>query len=255
MRRLAVVVAAYDERENVEPLVRRLQAALLPLEDWRWQAIFVVEGRDGTREVLERLAGELPQLQVLYHEEPSGIGAAFRRGFAAVPPDVDVVVTMDADLNHRPEELPRLLDSAARSGCDLLIGSRFVAGSAVEGTPAWKRALSWCGNAVMRHLFRLEVGDKTSGFRVYRAAALRGLSFVNDGFAFLPELLLQARAAGLVVREEPIHFVFRRRGRSKMAILGTSVSYLALLRPWRPRPRAMPEPRASGASSGAASRS
>ena len=104
MSRLSVVVAAYDEEENVEPLTRRLAAALSTLAGWSWEILYVVEGTDGTRDVLARLAREVPALRVLYQERPSGLGNAFRRGFAALPADAEWAVTLDADLNHRPEE-------------------------------------------------------------------------------------------------------------------------------------------------------
>jgi dolichol-phosphate mannosyltransferase len=237
VKRLAVVIAAYDERDNVEPLVRRLRATLDALAGWEWELIFVVEGADGTREALERLAPEVRRLRVLYQARPAGIGDAFRRGFAAVPADADFVVTLDADLNHQPEEIPRLLAAAERRGCDVLVGSRFVAGARVDGTPAWKRLLSTTVNRLMRHLYGLQVADKTSGFRVYRAAALRRLAFDNDAFAFLPELLLRAQRLGLTLAEEPIHFVFRRHGKSKMGLWDTSRSYVSLLRPRTRRPR------------------
>ena len=229
MRRLAVVIAAYDERDNIEPLVSRLRQTLDHLPGWQWHAIFVVAGTDGTREALERLARDRSDLEILYDSAPSGIGAAFRRGFAAVAPDVDFVVTMDADLNHQPEEISRLLDQAVRRQTDVLVGSRFVDGSSVRGTPLWKRMLSTSMNHLMRYLYRLEVGDKTSGFRVYRAAALRELRFDNDAFAFLPEILIRASAAGMRLGEEPIQFVFREQGRSKMAFVQTTLSYLGLL--------------------------
>jgi len=227
--RLAVVIAAYDEVDNVEPLVRRLRAALDTLAGWTWELVFVVEGTDGTQQALARLAAEEPRLALQYRELPSGIGAAFRRGFAAVGSDVDYVVTLDADLNHQPEEIPRLLAAAVDRGCDVLVGSRFVGGAQVEGTPRWKRLLSTSVNRFMEVAYGLRVRDKTSGFRVYRAAALRALSFDNDAFAFLPELLMRAHAAGMAIAEEPIRFVFRRHGRSKMALWDSSRSYLELL--------------------------
>lgn len=230
MSRLAVVIAAYDEEENAEALTRRLHRTLSGLAGWTWEIVYVVEGRDRTREILERLAAEIGGLRILYQEAPAGIGNAFRRGFAAVPEGLDFVVTLDADLNHQPEEIPRLLEAARRSGCDVLIGSRFLAASRVEGTPLWKRFLSGTMNLLMRWLYGLRVRDKTSGFRVYRAEALRSLEFENEDFAFLPEILIRASAAGLTLAEEPIHFVFRREGRSKMGIWKTSLSYLRLLR-------------------------
>jgi dolichol-phosphate mannosyltransferase len=246
--RLAVVVAAYDERDNVGPLLARLASTLDALADCSWEAIFVVEGEDGTREAIEAAAAGRTNVRVVYRRKPTGIGAAFRRGFALVGAEVDYVVTLDADLNHQPEEVPHLLARARECGCDLLVGSRFVRGGLVEGTPWWKRALSKAGNGLMRHLHGLTVADKTSGFRVYRAAALRELAFKSDGFAFLPELLIRAGAAGMTVVEEPIHFVYRRAGSSKMAILETSWSYVGLLRPlwlWQ----AWRRPRPSGAAS------
>jgi dolichol-phosphate mannosyltransferase len=231
MKRLAVVIAAYNEEENIEALTRRLGATLPTLDGWAWEIVFVVEGRDRTREILERLAQEIPGIRVLYQEEPSGIGNAFRRGFAAISEEAHRVVTMDADLNHQPEEIPRLLEAALRRGCDVLIGSRFLDASRVEGTPPWKRFLSGTVNFLMRYLYGLRVQDKTSGFRVYRAEVLRGLEFENSAFAFLPEILIRAHRDGYILGEEPIHFIFRREGRSKMKIWDTSVSYLSLLRP------------------------
>ena len=236
MTRLCVVIAAYDEESNVEPLLRRLHGVLTVQPDLAWRILFVVEGVDRTREILEALAGELGgDIRVLYGPRPSGLGMAFRRGFAAVPDDTDVVVTMDADLNHQPEEIPRLLAARAATGADILIGSRFIAGSRVEGTPLWKRSLSGLLNGVMRWRYGLRVVDKTSGFRVYRAAVLSRLTFANPDFAFLPELLVRAQRAGYRLAEEPIHFVFRRQGTSKLRFWETSFSYLRLLfTRWRP---------------------
>ncbi|HVS00718.1 MAG TPA: glycosyltransferase [Thermoanaerobaculia bacterium] len=227
---LSVVIAAYNEQETIEPLTRRLHHTLSGLAGRPWEVLYVVEGRDRTREILERLDAELGGgLRILYAENPSGLGNAFRRGFAALAPDTGVVVTLDADLNHQPEEIPRLVDALERTGSDIVVGSRFLGESQVEGTPAWKRFLSGVMNVLMRYLFGVKVRDKTSGFRVYRAEALRSLQFINNDFAFLPEILIRANNAGLRIVEEPIHFIFRREGTSKMAIVTTCLSYLRLL--------------------------
>jgi dolichol-phosphate mannosyltransferase len=227
--KLSVVIAAYDERENVEPLLGRLLPVLREMTSCDWEIVFVVEGTDGTREVLEGLQGTTPQVRVLYDERPSGLGAAFRRGFASLAPDRDVVVTMDADLNHQPEEIPRLVETLMKERADIVVGSRFVPGGRIEGTPFWKRVLSRTMNETMKGLFGLSVHDKTSGFRVYRGEALRALSFRNDDFAFLPELLVSANRAGMTIVEQPIRFVYRTVGHSKMAITKTIKSYLKLL--------------------------
>ena len=227
--KLSVVIAAYNERENVVPLTERLRATLDTL-GVDWELLYVVEGTDGTREALEAIAREIPRVKIFFRAEPSGLGAAFRRGFAAVRKDADLVVTMDADLNHQPEEIPALLAAREESGADIVVGSRFVRGSSVTGIPLWKRALSGSMNAAMRILWGLKTRDKTSGFRLYRADVLRSLSFRNDNFAFLPELLIDASRKGRSILEVPIRFTVRVHGVSKMHILTTSRSYVALLR-------------------------
>jgi dolichol-phosphate mannosyltransferase len=233
MTRIAAVIAAYDEEETIEELTRRLHRALSAL-GFAWEIVFVVEGRDRTREILARLAAELAgdtgDLRILYQEKPSGLGNAFKRGFAAVSPEADLVLTMDADLNHQPEEIARLVAALERTGSDIVVGSRFLKTSRVEGTPLWKRFLSGTMNSLMHWLYGLSVLDKTSGFRVYRAAALRQIDFTNPAFAFLPEMLIRAHWAGLRIVEEPIRFVFRAEGKSKLRILPTTLSYLSLLR-------------------------
>ncbi len=225
-----VVIAAYNERENIEALTRRIHDAVTRIPDSTWTELFVVEGEDGTRDILEALAGELGSISILYQRKPRGIGDAFRRGFAAVPDDTDAVITMDADLNHQPEEIPRLLAAWERRRLDILIGSRFVGGGVAEGTPYWKLAMSGTLNVVMRIVFGLRVRDKTSGFRIYRAAVLRRIRFQNDDFAFLPEILIRARASGHSMGEEPIHFIFRKQGISKMRFWQTVSSYVRLFR-------------------------
>jgi dolichol-phosphate mannosyltransferase len=195
-----------------------------------WGLLYVIEGKDGTLATAERLACAIPNIRILYEEQPGGLGRAFRKGFAAVSPESDYVITMDADLNHQPEEIPRLLRAMQDRSADILVGSRFVEGGRAEGTPAWKLALSGTLNIIMRIVFGLRIKDKTSGFRIYRAEVLRALAFENNNFAFLPELLIRARALGVKIIEEPIHFIFRQQGVSKMHFLTTTRSYLSLLR-------------------------
>jgi dolichol-phosphate mannosyltransferase len=226
--KISAVIAAWDERPNVESLTRRLTSVLHGLVGDRWELVYVVEGTDGTKDVLEALSLEIPGVRVLYQSEPQGLGAAFRKGFAAVAPDADVVVTMDADLNHQPEEIPRLLEAFLRRGCDILVGSRFAPGGTVDRMPRWKTGLSRSLNPLMRLAFRMNVADLTSGYRLYRRGVLLTVPFSSNNFAFLPEILFEAAARGLLVEEEPIRFTYRIHGRSKMRLWKTSRSYLGL---------------------------
>ena len=227
--KLSVVIAAYNESENIGPLTSRLIAALDGMEDSRWELIYVIEGTDETRSIAQSFADRHRQIRILYNAQPSGLGAAFRKGFNAVASDTDAVITLDADLNHRPEEIPKLVRTLFERSADIVVGSRKVSGSITEGTPWWKRVLSGSFNHWMGRLIGMPVDDLTSGYRVYRYSVLGKLSFETTGFAFLPEMLMRAHALGFRIAEEPIHFVYRTAGKSKLKLLPTAWSYVALL--------------------------
>jgi dolichol-phosphate mannosyltransferase len=188
----------------------------------------VIEGTDGTLDIARKFAAVRPEIKILYGERPSGLGVAFQRGFDAIPLDADFVITMDADQNHQPEEIPRLLAVAREAGVDIVVGSRRVDESEVEGMPLWKSAISQLVNQMMRIMMGVKINDMTSGFRVYRSAVLRQLRFDIGGFAFLPEILIDAAARRCKIVEEPIRFVFRESGESKMRISSTGLSYARL---------------------------
>jgi dolichol-phosphate mannosyltransferase len=226
--KVTVVIAAYDEAGNIGPLTERLVQTLDSLPDVSWKLIYVIEGSDGTVEIARRFARQRSEIEVLYGEQPSGLGRAFRRGFDAIPADSDFVVTMDADLNHQPEEIPRLLARLRESDADIVVGSRRLDESSEHGTPAWKRALSHLGNRCMYLFMGRRVLDLTSGFRAYKTEAIRQIEFKSPGFAFLPEILILAASRNLDIVEEPISFVFRTSGDSKMQIRQTGISYLRL---------------------------
>jgi glycosyltransferase involved in cell wall biosynthesis len=226
--KIAVVIAAYNEAATIGSLTARLVHALDTLQDDGWKLIYVIAGSDGSVEIVREFAVLRPEIEILYRERPDGLGCAFRRGFDAVPADIDYVVTMDADLNHQPEEIGRLLKAAVESGADVVIGSRRMAQSMVEGLPFWRSTLSRTVNRIMQLMMGSRVNDLTSGFRVYRASALREIRFDNVGFAILPEILIDAASRRFKIVEVPIRFVFREAGESKMRIFSTSLSYLRL---------------------------
>ncbi|MFZ0704231.1 MAG: glycosyltransferase [Candidatus Korobacteraceae bacterium] len=226
--KVAVVIAAYDEAGNIGPLTERLVRTLDSFPETLWKLIYVIEGADGTVDIARGYSRERSEIEVLYGEQPSGLGRAFRRGFDAIPSDTDFVVTMDADLNHRPEEIPRLLARLRECNADIVVGSRRLQESSEHGTPAWKRAISQLGNHCMYTFMGKRILDLTSGFRVYKMEALRQIEFKSPGFAFLPEILIVAAARGLEVVEVPITFVFRTNGESKLQIRQTGIGYLRL---------------------------
>jgi len=174
--KISVVIAAYNESGNIGPLTSRLISTLTGFSQTDWELIYVIDGADGTREIAETFAADYPQIRILNSLQPSGLANAFRRGFEAVPDDTDAVVTLDADLNHQPEEIPSLVAALASRDADIVIGSRKVRGSATTGAPLWKVTLSDNVNKVMRRLAGMPVADVTSGFRVYSRKAFRQTS-------------------------------------------------------------------------------
>jgi dolichol-phosphate mannosyltransferase len=211
--RTLVVVPTYNERDNLEPIVREILAYLDT-------DILVVDDHspDGTGELADRLAAENPRIQVLHRPGKQGLGTAYLAGFAmAIAQNYDRVFEMDADFSHPPWDLPRLC--AASLDADLVLGSRYVKGGSTIGWDLKRRMLSRGANLYARTILTTGVRDMTGGFRCYRVPALAklDLSRVNGkGYAFQIEMVFRMVRAGCSVREIPIHFVDRRVGQSKM---------------------------------------
>ena len=213
--RVAVIMPTYNERANIEAMVGRVRRAV-PGAD-----LLVVDDNspDGTGEVADKLAAEDSHVHVLHRERKAGLGAAYIAGFRwALEQDYGVVVEMDADGSHLPEELPRLLDALA--GADLVLGSRYVPGGTVVNWPKSREILSRGGNTYARLMLGIKIKDATGGYRAYRASTLRKISLdevESQGYCFQIDLAMRAIRAGLRVVEVPITFVERVHGTSKMS--------------------------------------
>lgn len=212
--RVIVLIPTYNERENLPRIVGRLRSAV-PTAD----VLVLDDGSpDGTGEVADAIAGADEQVHVLHRTSKQGLGRAYLAGFAwAMERGYEVLVEMDADGSHQPEQLPRLI--AALADADLAIGARWVSGGAVENWPAHRKALSVGANVYTKVMLGMRVNDATAGYRAYRADALRamGLQGVeSQGYCFQIDLTVRAVRAGLTVVEVPITFVEREIGVSKM---------------------------------------
>jgi dolichol-phosphate mannosyltransferase len=211
---MVMVVPTYNEVENLAAVIHRLLTAV-PSTD-----VLVVDDSspDGTGELADRLAAADPRVSVVHRSEKTGLGAAYRHGFAvALERGYDVIGEMDADGSHQPEQLQRLIDALADA--DLVIGSRWVKGGSVVNWSVFRRTLSVCGNLYARLLLGLPVRDVTAGFRLFRASTLRAMELEtveSVGYCFQADLALRTVRAGLTVREVPIDFLERERGESKM---------------------------------------
>ncbi|WP_214105517.1 polyprenol monophosphomannose synthase [Acrocarpospora catenulata] len=213
--RVLVIVPTYNERENLPMITKRLRAALPGVD------LLIADDNspDGTGAVADELAAADPQVHVLHRPGKQGLGAAYIAGFQwGLEEGYDVLVEMDADGSHQPEELHKLLDAVA-GGADLAIGSRWVPGGKVVNWPSSREFLSRGANTYTRLLLGMRVRDATAGFRAYRATTLRkiGLEDVqSQGYCFQIDLTLRTVRHGLRVVEAPITFVDRTAGSSKM---------------------------------------
>jgi len=213
--RVAVIMPTYNERANIESAASRVRRAV-PAAD-----LLVVDDNspDGTGDVADKLAAEDPHIHVLHREAKAGLGAAYIAGFRwALDRGYDVMVEMDADGSHLPEELPRLLGALATA--DLVLGSRYVPGGTVVNWPRSRELLSRGGNTYARLMLGITLKDATGGFRAYRASTLRKIALdevESQGYCFQIDLAMRAIRAGLTVTEVPITFVERVHGSSKMS--------------------------------------
>ena len=213
--RVLVIIPTYNERDNIERIAGRVREAVPSVD------VLVVDDAspDGTGDVADAMADKDEQLKVLHREGKDGLGPAYIAGFRwAAEHGYDVMVEMDADGSHQPEELPRLLSALADA--DLVIGARWVPGGRVRNWPKRREALSRGANTYARLMLGIPLHDATAGYRAFRAATLRkiGLEEVDSrGYCFQIDLALRALRQGLRVVEVPITFVEREHGTSKMS--------------------------------------
>jgi dolichol-phosphate mannosyltransferase len=213
--RVLVVIPTYNEADNVRGITDRVRAAVPTAE------ILVVDDAspDGTGDLADRLAAEDPRRHVLHRAGKEGLGAAYVAGFGwAREHGFDVVVEMDADGSHAPEELPRLLQ--ALQDADIVLGSRWVPGGRVVNWPLRRKLLSQGGNLYTRWALAMPVRDATGGYRAYRMPALDKInldSVASQGYCFQVDLAWRAHRHRLRMVEVPITFTERQRGESKMS--------------------------------------
>ncbi|HEY0448142.1 polyprenol monophosphomannose synthase [Actinophytocola sp.] len=209
-----VVIPTYNERDNLEPIVTRLHAALP-----KAHVLVVDDGSpDGTGELADELAKSNGRMHVMHRTEKNGLGAAYVAGFRwGLDRDYAVLVEMDADGSHAPEDLPRILD--ALTDADLAIGSRYVPGGKVVNWPARREFFSRGANLYSRLALGASVKDITAGFRAYRRVVLEKIRIDNvasQGYCFQIDLGWRTIEAGFTVVEVPITFTEREHGVSKM---------------------------------------
>jgi dolichol-phosphate mannosyltransferase len=211
--RAVVCLPTYNERENLEPMVRALAdhaVDVLVIDD---------SSPDGTGEIADRLASELPWVEVLHRPSKDGLGRAYVDGFRHVlAQGAELVLEMDCDFSHDPADVPRLIE-AVEGGADLALGSRYVTGG---GTANWgivRRCISR-GASIYTRALLMPIHDSTGGFKCYRRRVLESIeldSIDAAGYVFQIETTYRALRKGFDVVEIPIRFTDRTAGQSKMS--------------------------------------
>jgi dolichol-phosphate mannosyltransferase len=215
--RAIVCLPTYNERENLEGMVRALGEQL----DTEQDRVLVIDDNspDGTGKAADALAAELAWVEVLHRPRKVGLGPAYIAGFKrALAAGAELVLEIDCDFSHDPKDVPRLIASCER-GADLALGSRWVPGGGTVNWGAIRTLVSRGGSLYARTILGVDVRDLTSGFKCFRRAVLEQIdleAIAAKGYGFQIETTYRALRAGFEVVETPITFVDRRVGESKM---------------------------------------
>lgn len=225
--KISAVIPAYFEKENLEELTERLLREIAKITP-DFEILYVIQGDDGSKELLESLSNG--KVRFLYFPKPLGVAKGFLAGFADAVDKSEFIITMDADLNHQPEEIIRLWNVQKENNSDITIGSRYIKGGKIIGMPVWKNLASRLMNKIINLFSGISVADKTSGFRIYKPEVIRRVleNVKATNFEFYPEVILVANKFGFKFAEAPITFTFRTRGESKMYKLQTIFGYIKM---------------------------
>ncbi|GAA2520517.1 polyprenol monophosphomannose synthase [Rarobacter incanus] len=212
-----IVMPTYNEATTIPVAVERVRR-LMPQAD-----ILVVDDAspDGTGTIADKLAADDDHVQVLHRAGKMGLGTAYVAGFRwGLERGYQVLVEMDADGSHRPEDLPKLLAVLdAYPDAAVVLGSRWISGGRTENWAPTRQLISRTGNTFVHAVLGLPVGDATGGFRAYRSAAIASLDLgdiASQGYCFQVDILWRLHQQGARIIETPIVFVERESGESKM---------------------------------------
>ncbi len=211
-----VVIPTYNESENIERILHRINECLPDA------GILVVDdgSPDGTGDLVKAVAAELPDVHLMARSAKSGLGSAYRAGFAwGLENGYDACIEIDADFSHDPAALPSVL-APLHQGWDVSIGSRYIEGGTIPQWAWHRHLLSRGGNQYASRVLGLGVADATAGYRAYSAAILRRLDLDRiraEGYGFQIEMTYRSKQHGAKITEVPISFVDRTAGVSKMS--------------------------------------
>jgi dolichol-phosphate mannosyltransferase len=215
MNKTLVIVPTYNERENLPAMPGRFTKLPIPID------VLVVDGNstDGTAQVADELSAKLPWLHVLHEKEKSGLGRAYIAAFKwALERDYELIMEMDGDFSHNPDDIPRFVEAAQNA--DLVLGSRYCDGIRVINWPLRRLLLSLGAAEYVKFWTGMPFTDPTGGFKCFRRRALQSINLDairSNGYSFQIEMTHKIWMQGLRIAEVPIVFTERIKGHSKMS--------------------------------------
>ena len=218
MDKKVVIIPTYNEKENVENIIRAVRAL-----DGDYHVLIIDDGSpDGTAAIVKRLQQEFPtQLHLIERQGKLGLGTAYLTGFRwSLEHGYDYIFEMDADFSHKPSDVPRLYAACAQGGADLAIGSRYCNGISVINWPIGRVIMSYYASAYVRTVLGMKVYDTTAGFKCYSRKVLETIDLDAvrmKGYGFQIEMKYTAFRLGFKILEVPIIFTNRQLGTSKMS--------------------------------------
>lgn len=216
LERCIVVIPTYNEKENVEKMIRKVLSLATP-----FHILFIDDNSpDGTAGIIQNLQPEFERrLFLIRREGKMGLGTAYIAGFKwAIANNYDYIFEMDCDFSHNPDDLERLL-IAVHSGAHLAIGSRYISGINVINWPLSRVLMSYFASMYVRLVTGMKVMDTTAGFKCYRRKVLESINFDDirlKGYGFQIEMKFTTYKLGFKIVEVPIIFTDRKEGTSKM---------------------------------------
>ena len=210
-----VIVPTYNERENLAPLAKRVLALPVGID------LLVVDDNspDGTGQLADQLAKEHEQIHVLHRAAKSGLGRAYCAGFGwALERGYQMIMEMDGDLSHNPDDIPAFLAAARQA--DLVLGSRYCNGIRVINWPLRRLMLSLSAAKYVQVVTGMPFSDPTGGFKCFRRSTLESIDLEDvhsSGYSFQIEMTHKVWRQGLKIVEVPIVFTDRFQGTSKMS--------------------------------------
>lgn len=225
--KVAIVVPAHNEEENIEKLVHDIDDILRQSRIDNQIIIVDDNSKDKTGAILKDLSKDMSNLTLIQrHDGVCGVGLTLREGIEAAK-NCDIIITMDGDFSHDPKEIPKLVQGI-KNGADLVIGSRYMKGGKAD-MPRSRIIISGLYNLLSKIFLRTSIQDLTTGFRAMKRTTIERIELTSEGFEIHPEIHLKICKQGFNVVEVPIYYHRRGGGTSKLRYLKVGPGYLRVV--------------------------